>query len=420
MKRGNVKQLSLRSRSSALLLLCCVVSSTARAQTAREASIIDAEKEKATHLTPGTAPHGEQVFDKVESHIIDRIFSPDGFSLKLGGMPSGAGFSLGPGYTRTDLLGHKLTSESSIVGSIQQWYRADSSLQTNPLFSRHMTLRLEAGYENARSFPYFGQSIDPAFKPRTNFRREFTTIHAVPLFHFFGGKITAGYQPGGLLVNVGPGNTSVSPSADAVYTPANTPGLGRQSNFFTGTSMVDFNNSKDSFSNEDGYHLQAADTQFWDKSGGNSNFHLLQTQLIYTKPFMNGMRAITLRAKNETTFHDGSQVVPFYLQPTLGGPNDLRGFERYYYYGNGSSLVSAEYRWSVAGTLEMAVFGDTGNIYSRPGLIGVRNLKSDGGIGFRVKNKQTTVMRVDIGVSTEGVKLWFVFNEAFPRLFRSY
>jgi len=101
----------------------------------------------------------------------------------------------------------------------------------------------------------------------------------------------------------------------------------------------------------------------------------------------------------------------FYLQPTLGGPNDLRGYERYRYYGNGSSVLSGEYRWSVAGSLELAIFGDGGNVYSRPGLIGLRELRGDGGFGVRFKSKQQEVVRVDLGVSPEGVKVWFVFQQ---------
>ena len=34
-------------------------------------------------------------------------------------------------------------------------------------------------------------------------------------------------------------------------------------------------------------------------------------------------------------------------------------------YDNGSSLLSGEYKWSVAGSVEMALFGDGGNVYSR-------------------------------------------------------
>ncbi len=385
----------------------------------RAQTIVAEEQAKATRLRPGAPPRGEQEFDRVESHILDRIFLPNGFNLKLGGLPSGGGFALGPRYTRTDLIRNRLSSDSSIVGSTKKWWRAESSLETTPFFNRHLTLRTEGAYENAASMPFYGEGSNSK-ADETNFRREFTTVHLAPLVHIWNGQFTAGYSPGGLLVNVGPGDRGVSPSTESVYTEANTPGLTHQSNFATGTAMVELDKSHPSFSDLNGYRLEATDTQFWDQSNNHASFHLLQSQATYGHSFLNGMRTIMIRARNETTFHSPSQVVSFYLQPTLGGPDDLRGYDRYRYYGNGASIVSGEYRWSVAGTLEMAVFGDGGNIYSRPGLIGVRDLKGDGGIGFRIKNKQDTVMRFDIAASPEGVKVWFVFNPAFGRLFHSY
>jgi len=130
------------------------------------------------------------------------------------------------------------------------------------------------------------------------------------------------------------------------------------------------------------------------------------------------MRTLAFRARNETSFvQDNHQVLS---AADAGRPDDLRGYSRYRYYGNGSSLLSAEYRWSVAETLEMAMFADGGNVYQRPGLIGFRDARGDVGIGFRFKNKDATFMRFDVGVSREGVHVWFVFNPVFGRLYRSF
>jgi hypothetical protein len=82
--------------------------------------------------------------------------------------------------------------------------------------------------------------------------------------------------------------------------------------------------------------------------------------------------------------------------------------------------VSAEYRWPVSQMLELAVFGDGGNVYDRPGLIGLRDARGDGGFGVRLKAKDVTVMRFDVGFSPEGVKVWFVFNGIFAPLARSF
>jgi hemolysin activation/secretion protein len=225
---------------------------------------------------------------------------------------------------------------------------------------------------------------------------------------------------GGLLVHVGPGDLSGTPTTEQLFDGANTPGLIQQSNFVTGTTTIQLDLTRVGFSNPAGLQLEADDSQFFDRSGNQANFHLLETQATYYLPITNGMRTLVFRARNETAFAENNQVVPFYLQPTLGGPDDLRGYDRYRFYADGTSVATLEYRWSITQTFEMAIFGDGGNVYQRPGLIGVRDLRGDGGFGFRIKNKQASVMRFDVGFSPEGVHVWFVFNDVFGKLSRIF
>jgi hypothetical protein len=386
----------------------------------RTSGIIDAEKAKARSLS-GVAPsHGEQEFDRFEERIVDPLVKPNGLTVESGGLPTGGGFSLGPRYVRRDWLHEHLISDSYLVGSTNKWYKGQSTFNFVGLMNNHLQLTAAGAYQNAASMPYYGEGSNSSKDRQSDYRSEFTSAHLGGQVHLLNQRLSAGYFVGGLLVNVGPGDRGGWTSTDQIFNEANTPGLGKQSNFITGTASITANLTSPGFSNPKGLVLEAQDTQFQDQSGNNSSFHLLQTQATYYVPFINGMRALAFRARNETTFHADGQQVPFYLQPTLGGPNDLRGYERYRYYGNNSSVLSGEYRWSVAGSVEMALFGDGGNVYSRPGLIGLRELRGDGGFGIRFKNKQQEIMRFDVGFSPEGVKVWFVFNNAFGRLYRSF
>jgi hypothetical protein len=407
-----------------VIMLCCASSVAQEAGTqspeTRSAKIVDAEKAKAKSLNPVEASHGEQEFDRFEEKIIDPLINPNGLAFQLGGLPTGGGFSLGPRYVRRGLLDEHLISDSYFVGSTKKWYKGQQTLDFVGLMDNHLEFTAAGAYQNAASMPYYGQGPDSNKNNRSDFRSEFTSAHFGGQFHLLRQKLSTGYSVGGLLVNVGPGDLGGWPSTDKIFNEANTPGLEKQSNFITGTASVTANLTSPSFSNPKGLVVEAQDTQFWDQSGNNSSFHLLQTQATYYVPFINGMRALAFRARNETAFHEAGQQVPFYLQPTLGGPDDLRGYERYRFYDNGTSVLSGEYRWSVAGSVEMALFGDGGNVYGRPGLIGLRDLRGDGGIGMRFKNKQQEIMRFDVGFSPEGVKVWFVFNNAFGRLYRSF
>jgi hypothetical protein len=393
---------------------------TINGSASRAQVVTDAEQEKAKNLEPQQPPKGERKFDHIEREILGPIFNTNGPSLKFGGIPTGGGFSLGPEYTRQDLLADHLTGNIYVAGSTRKWYGGAASLDFHDLLNGHLELRADGGYQNAASVWYFGEGPDSSKNNKTDFRREFTTAHFSALGHLFDQKLTVGYTVGGLLVNVGPGDLSGTPSTEQLFTEADTPGLVHQSDFITGTSTIKLDLSRPGFSNPRGLKLEADDSQFFDQSGNQANFHLLQTQAAYYLPLTNGMRTLVFRVRNQTAFAKVPQAVPFYLQPTLGGPDDLRGYDRYRFYGNGTSVASLEYRWSISQTLEMAIFGDGGNVYQRPGLIGFRDLRGDGGVGFRIKNKQATVMRFDVGVSSEGVNVWFVFNDAFGKLSRIF
>jgi hypothetical protein len=386
----------------------------------RAQTVAAAEQEKEKHLTPQKPPRGERKFDRIEKDIIKPIFNMNGPALKFGGIPTGGGFSLGPQYTRQDLFEDHLTWNTFVVGSTRKWYGGATSFDFHDLLNGHLQLITDGGYQNAASVWYFGEGPDSSKNNKTDFNREFTTTHVSALGHFFDQKLTVGYIVGGLLVHVGPGDLSGTPPTQQLFTETNTPGLTQQSNFLTGTTTVQLDLSRPGFSNPIGLQVEADDSQFFDRSGNQANFHLLETQATYYQPITNGMRTLVFRVRNETAFPEDHQVVPFYLQPTLGGPDDLRGYDRYRFYANGNSVATAEYRWSVSQTVEMAIFGDGGNVYQRPGLVGFRDLHGDGGIGFRIKNKQASVMRFDIGFSPEGVHVWFVFNDVFGKLSRTF
>jgi hypothetical protein len=418
------------ARQFAVLLITSSVALSARAGAQdtgatsvggpRAQAVANAEQEKAKHLEPQEPPRGERKFDHIQKSIIERTFNANGPSLKFGGIPTGGGFSLGPQYTRQDLLADHLTWNTYVVGSTRKWYGGATSLDFHDLLNGHLELGTDGGYQNAASVWYFGEGPNSSKSNKTDFNREFTTTHASVLGHFFDQKLTVGYIVGGLLVHVGPGDLSGTPTTEQLFDGANTPGLIQQSNFVNGTTTIQLDLTRVGFSNPAGLQLEADDSQFFDRSGNQANFHLLETQATYYLPITNGMRTLVFRARNETAFAENNQVVPFYLQPTLGGPDDLRGYDRYRFYADGTSVATLEYRWSITQTFEMAIFGDGGNVYQRPGLIGVRDLRGDGGFGFRIKNKQASVMRFDVGFSPEGVHVWFVFNDVFGKLSRIF
>ena len=131
-------------------------------------------------------------------------------------------------------------------------------------------------------------------------------------------------------------------------------------------------------------------------------------------PFFNRTRVIALHGASSLTTTNGTQQVPFYLQPTLGGPDTLRGYRFQRFYGNNSTMVTAEYRWDASPIVQMVAFADGGKGVRHAGSSGTSTAcKRDVGFGLRFKNiTRKTSSAFDTGFSHEGFQIWFRVNNS--------
>lgn len=109
---------------------------------------------------------------------------------------------------------------------------------------------------------------------------------------------------------------------------------------------------------------------------------------------------------------EGDQV-PFFLQPSLGGGESLRGYDPFRFQGDKLMLVQGEYRWEASRVIELALFGDTGTVANRGERLNLDSLKSDFGVGFRFKTSESTLFRLDVARGNEGTRLQFRFAPVF-------
>ena len=115
-----------------------------------------------------------------------------------------------------------------------------------------------------------------------------------------------------------------------------------------------------------------------------------------------------------STFADAGPI-PFYMQPSLGGSEDLRGYRPYRFRGNNLLAMNAEYRWEVFSGLDMALFGDAGKVFTRKSDYSLRDLESDAGFGFRFNARNKTFLRLDVGFSHEDFQIWVKFNNVLKK-----
>ena len=196
-----------------------------------------------------------------------------------------------------------------------------------------------------------------------------------------------------------------------MITPDQTPGIDQQPNFLRAgyTVQYDYRDLPTGPRAGGNYYLHFR--RYWDQDLGRHTFNSWDTAVEQYFPYWNKTRVVALRLAMVATQAGEGQTVPFYLEPTLGGNDFLRGFERYRFYDQSSLLLTAEHRWHLFSGGHAAIFADAGKV--APGLTQLSTLakaKYAGGIGFRFTLRDAVIMRLDNAISNEGYRFMWTFS----------
>lgn len=396
-----------------LLALLFAVSLPAQVNSRAE-EIEQARREKAEKNIPEKSSGTETVLNYIkEEKILERFMAGvAGFRIKLGGLATGQGFALGPEYLREDLAKGNIIFRGSAGASFSKAQLYDLQLTLPKLANDTIFVDLYAVHRNYPRIDYFGPGPDSLATNRTNFRLEdtaydFTT--GVKPFRNLSLGVTGGY----LQVNTGSGTRSSVPSTESLFSSATTPGLVRQTNFFRGGTFVQYDYRDNPGGPRSGGNYLAKFIYYDDRNLDLHTFRQLHIEAQQYFPFFNGRRVIALRARTILSFVSPGQSVPFYLQPVLGGSEDLRGFKPYRFYDDNQIVVNAEYRWESFTGLDVALFFDAGKVVPTRSQINFHDLEASAGFGFRFNARNNTFLRLDVGFSHEGMQIWLKFANPF-------
>jgi hypothetical protein len=404
--------ISRMMRMRLVLVLTIVLSPQLMAQntppdSASRTGQIQAERiAKKANLGPEQPTKVEHYFTAVQE-VIRR--SP--IRIGVAGLGPGAGLTLSSELkwnSSKDQVRYSLWG----AASVHRFYTVGTGVEFPHVADRNVALGVEGSHSDAPQLEYYGSGPDSSIHNRTNYRREDT---------FF--AVNANFRPhpyvsltcggGELLINVGPGTNHSLASTESVFGPDEAPGVDVQSNYLLGgcgaeVDLRDFPGDPHS-----GTYAFAGYRRYFAQDIGRFSFHRLDAAAEHYFPFLNQKRVVAIRAKTELSFHSDDQVVPFYMQPTLGSDTDLRGFRRFRFHDENAFAVTAEYRWEVSTGFDMALFFDAGKVFDRPSEIDFTGMESSAGFGLRFKNARSTALRLDTGFSREGVQVWLSFGKLF-------
>jgi len=371
-------------------------------------------QQKATQLQPDYPSGIEHALNVIkEKRIVERITAGiAGFRVKMGGLITGSGFAVGPEYYRHDLVQDQVVVRASARASLQKFYLMDAELDLPRLADDHIFINIYGVHRNYPHIDYYGPGPDSHKNGRTSWGLEDTSFQIRP-----GVQPVHGLKIGGvaryLLVNVFRGHDDRFASTDLVYTDQSTPGLRNQTDYFVGGGFIQYDWRDNPGGPRYGGNYIAQYSSYDDLRLARYAFSRVDLEAQQYIPFFNRRRVIALRGRVEATSpHRGDQV-PFYLQPTLGGSDDLRGFRPFRFYDNNAVILNGEYRWEVFSGLDMALFVDGGQVFPKWQQINYRHLQADAGFGFRFNVRNDVFLRIDTAFSHEGFQVWVKFNNVF-------
>jgi outer membrane protein assembly factor BamA len=229
--------------------------------------------------------------------------------------------------------------------------------------------------------------------------------------------MTAAVQPrrwlafGGALDYLTPRIDSVADAGriGTLFDDVTAPGLRLQPDFVRYEAFGELNYREPRGNPRRGGRYALTAQQFVDLDDDRYTFHRVEADLQQYVPLLRDRRVLALHGLVSISDADDGRDIPFYLQRTLGGPDDLRGFRRFRFRDRHLLLLQAEYRWEIFTAVDGAIFYDAGKVASRVEDLDFRDLESDYGIGFRFGSDTGVFLRVEGAFGSSGGK-HFIFR----------
>ena len=385
-----------RCRPTLLVAAILVAVSNADAQEPMtRAEILQREREeKAQHLTPPRHPGLERALMDLESgRVFERLLNPaEGLYPKIGNITTGSGFSFGPGYRYPRWFDGQLEFSTFAAASFSHYWMLDARLQAPRLADGRVGLGVHAQRYDFPKEDFFGLGPDSSRDNEVIYGLRNTVL---------GGYGTVRPMP---WLNLTAAVDYYSPHIDAiseeesllnVFSPTDAPGVLVQPDFFRYSGTVEVNNRFPLGNPRRGGRYAITYHRYDDSEIDLFSFNRVDIDLQQYVPLVKDRRVLALHARAVMTDPDADAEVPFYFQPTLGGPDDLRGFRHFRFRDRNTLLFQAEYRWEIFTAVDGAIFYDIGKVAPRHQDFHLSDFERDFGIGFRFGTSNGVFLRVE-------------------------
>jgi hypothetical protein len=356
--------------------------------------------------------------NRTDSELAQGSEPKDGLYPELGNMITGSGWiSAGPGYRHHLFDGHAVVDVSAAV-SWKFYKMAQGRVELPHLAEDHLTLGSQVIYQDLLQVNYFGQGGHSLESNRSGYRLHetdvlgYATVRTAPWFSVSG---RFGWIHQAALSTMTGWSVSY-PNTLAIFSDVTAPGLTQQPAFLHGDVSVAADTRNHPGHPTRGGLFRVTAASYADRNYGKYSFRRYEAEAAEFVPLVEEKWVLALHAWEVFSDTSSGNIVPFYLLPSLGGKNTLRGYYDYRFHDRDMQVFNAESRWGLFTHVDAAIFVDAGKVASVASDLDFKHMRTSYGAGLRLHNRTTTVGRLDIGHGTEGWRVVFKINDPFKRV----
>ena len=350
----------------------------------------------------------------IEGFGTDSIGPPsDGFYPEFGHMVTGAGWiSAGPGYRHHVLRGRAVVDISAAI-SWRTYKIAQGRLEFPHLAGDRLMLGSKLLWQDFTQVRYFGAGPESRETSVSDYR-----IQASNLVGYASWRATSTVAVTGTAGWLSRPHVSSStgsfdrdePDTSVLHRTDPAAALSRQPRFVHGELSIAADTRRHESYSTRGAMVRGSWSTYRDRAAGALTFNRYEAEAAWFLP-VGSAAVVVAHFWGVFTDTQSGDDVPFYMMPSLGGHNTLRGYADYRFHDRNLVVGNIESRWAVLEHVDAALFLDAGNVATRAADLDFA--RTSYGIGARLHSRKATIARFDMARSSEGWRFMLKLSDPF-------
>jgi hypothetical protein len=331
---------------------------------------------------------------------------------RFGGLGDGSGFGLGVEFTNNTSQPSNVRLSSILHATFRQYVLASAGISLDPTLGKRERFHLDftGRYTLRPRDNFYGLGFDSRLNNRSNYdlqERGFNLMADWKMTKSL--RVGAGVDFSAARVFDGQDNRfAKTPKLFPTL-----PGLARGATLLSPQAFLELD-LRDSVGNPT-KGVFANFTASSNDSVGKDDFGFVNLRFDARGyvPLGTPRRVLAARLLGNFNQAKGGSQIPFYRLARLGDSQTLRGFRPLRYYGSNALAASLEYRFELIPGIGALVFTDAGQVYEQRAQLSAQNMRATYGGGIEFKSKKSTMFRILVGNSTEGMRVIIGFGPTF-------